>query len=374
MSEEPDYKTARKNAGFRWGVGGTQDALRELTGIPIREFNLNPSACIEAYKKGRPLLRDMYGEDVLLPGVATPAISYGHVNGLGSELLFPEGGEVAHTHIYSSLEEGIAALRKPVDFAAAGMAPFFLDFRHTLQDAFPGEKVSFSYGYEGPITTAWELRGESFFMDIYDNPEATLEFLNLATESIIAFHCFYSKVNDTPAFNPRSGGMCDDISSMIPPHMWREFVLPYWDQYYSGITTGNRYAHVEDLRPAQLKYLEEAGLMRYDPSISPQLNPRIIYSECRIPFNWRLGSFHYFRMDCRDVEDFVFQAVADGASRVSTSIEGVMCNEHITEKVLTFIRAAKEAKQLLDDGASRKKIGGLVSESGRKKFWDHWFE
>ena len=39
---------ARDEAGFRWHVSASQGALREVTGIPIREFNLNPEACIEA--------------------------------------------------------------------------------------------------------------------------------------------------------------------------------------------------------------------------------------------------------------------------------------------------------------------------------------
>ena len=56
-----DYETARREAGFTWSVGGSQGALRAVTGVPIREFNLDPSACAEAYRRGRPLLREMFG-------------------------------------------------------------------------------------------------------------------------------------------------------------------------------------------------------------------------------------------------------------------------------------------------------------------------
>lgn len=103
----PDYEVAREKAGFSWSASSSQGALREVSGIAIRDFNLDPSACIEAYRKGRPILREMFEGQVSLPAPATPAISYGHVNCLGSELLFPEGGEVAHTHVYGSLQEGI---------------------------------------------------------------------------------------------------------------------------------------------------------------------------------------------------------------------------------------------------------------------------
>lgn len=102
------------------------------------------------------------------------------------------------------------------------------------------------------------------------------------------------------------------------------------------------------------------------------LNPRMISSECRVPFGWRLGSFHYADMTSRDVEDFVYQAVADGASSVLTYLEPNLCNPAGVEKVHAFIRAGKNVKRLLDQGADRKKIGELVSESGRQKFWERW--
>ena len=111
------------------------------------------------------------------------------MNGLGSELLFPPDGEVAHTHVYGDLETGIAALQRPVDFAVAGMAPFFLDYKRRLEAAFPGRTVHFSYGLEGPLTTAYELRGEGFFLDLMDRPGLAAEFLRLATASIGAFVC-----------------------------------------------------------------------------------------------------------------------------------------------------------------------------------------
>jgi len=374
MFKKPNYKTAREKAGFTWYVRGSQSALRELTGIPIREFNLKPEACIEAYRKGRPLLQEMFGEDVQLPAPATPAISYGHVNGLGSELVFPEGGEVAHTHIYTSLENGISALKEPVDFASAGMAPFYIDSREKMKDAFPDEEIGFSYGLGGPITTAYELRGDGIFTDVFDNPALTREFLGLVVESILQFHRFHCSVIGILAMNPDGSGMCDDISSMIPQRMWHEFVLPFWDKYYNGMTTGIRTAHVEDLRPAQLKYLEETGLSYYDPSISPQINPEIIFCECRVPFGWRLGSFHYYNMDCQDVRDFVFKAAVDGASVVFTVVAEDMCNEPTVEKVHAFISAAKEVKKLLDQGVSRSELSQYVSASGKDKFWVKWPE
>ena len=92
LHAKPDYSALRAETPFTWSVSATYLALLEVTGIPIRRFNLDPAAGVELYRKGWPMLREMFGEDVALWGPSTPPISYGHVNGLGSRLTFPDGG------------------------------------------------------------------------------------------------------------------------------------------------------------------------------------------------------------------------------------------------------------------------------------------
>jgi len=192
MFQKPDYDVLREEAGFSWQVGTTVYALLGLTGTPLGEYNLKPEACVEMYRKGWDLFRGVYpdAETFALPRVSTPSVSYGHANGLGAELLFPEHGEVAHTHIYASLEEGIEALKQPVDFASAGMAPFYLEYKAHLQKAFPEQQIGFGYGLEGPLTTAYELRGDGIFYDLMDEPELAGRFLALVTASIHEFWRF----------------------------------------------------------------------------------------------------------------------------------------------------------------------------------------
>ncbi|NUP98546.1 MAG: hypothetical protein HUU35_01690 [Armatimonadetes bacterium] len=369
----PDYATARAAAGFGWSAAGAQGAMRQLSGVPIQEFNLNPTACAAAYRIGRPRLREMFGPEVAIPGICTPAVSYGHANCLGSSLSFPEGGEVAHDHPYGSLTEARAAVTRPVDFASAGCAPFYLDFREQLRAAFPGEPVGFGFGMEGPITSAYELRGEGFFTDIYDQPAEAVAFLAELTDSIVDYRRWTASLDGQTLPSPSGTGMCDDLSSFIPAARWPELVLPAWERYYRGCTTGPRSVHVEDLRAAQLPHLEAAGINRYDPSISGKLNPRIIAQSCRVPFVWRLGAFHYRSMTLTDVADFVYQAAADGASGVITVIEEIMCNESTAAKVRAFVAAAKEAKALLSAGASRAELGERVTPANRARYWDDWW-
>lgn len=378
MAKTPNYETLRTETEFQWFVSSAYPALVELTNIPTKDIYLDPKAGIELYRKGRPMLREMFGEEVGLPALNTPAISYGHINGLGAELFFPDNGEVNHSKPCTTLEKGVELLKSKmdIDFATAGMAPFYLDYRQKMTEAFDGETCGFWYGAEGPMTTAYTLRGNDVFYDPYDNPELFKEFLRLEVESIIKFLHFKIRAFDkeAPLVNPDGSGMCDDLSAMFKPEMWPEFVLPYIDQYYNGLTTGVRSAHIEGLRPDHMPHLEQIGLVYFDPSVSPQINPKIINARCRVPFGWRLVSFHYHTMNCRDVEDFVFQSVADGACRVFTYVSATMCNEPTVEKVHAFIRASKQAEQMLKQGATREKIGECVSAEGKKKFWDTWPE
>jgi len=370
----PNYKTARHEAGFNWRVSGSYLSALVLSGVEVKDFYTEPEACIEVYKTGRPRMYEMFG-DWLPPLVpATPPISYMHVNGLGAELLFVDGGEVGHTHPFASLEAAIAKLKEPVDWAAAGDAPYYMDFWEKMKAAFPDEKVGFSFGVEGPLTTAYELRGEGFFTDLFDEPELVKEFLRLTTDSIIDVFRFRAELDGAEFPNSTGSGMVDDIASFVPARMFEEYALPYWEQYYTGITTGTRSAHVEDLKRDQLRYLQDVGLKYFDPSISHQLNPPMLRDEIEVPFGWRLGSFHYRDMNEELVRDFVFQAAADGASQVFTIIEGTLTTDEGYSKVMAFKAAGEDVAQLLAEGCSREELRSCVSDRGKARFWDRFPE
>ena len=91
-------------------------------------------------------------------------------------------GLQAVEHVFQdSLDRAITALKQPVDFGQAPRAQFYLDFLAKVQKAFPDEKVWYSYSWEGPVTTAYEFRGDAFFLDVFDEPEKAREFLGRLT-------------------------------------------------------------------------------------------------------------------------------------------------------------------------------------------------
>ena len=107
MDNRPDYENLRSETKFRWYVSSAYYVFWGLVDIAIQEVNAKPEAMIELSKKGRPLFREMWGDEIPMPGISTPAISYGLLNGPGAELIFPKGGEVNFTVICDSISEGI---------------------------------------------------------------------------------------------------------------------------------------------------------------------------------------------------------------------------------------------------------------------------
>lgn len=334
---------------FYWRAGCGMPAYAVLANVRFDRIFTEVDAIVEAYTKGRPAAQELFGPEVGMGGPIWPMISYGHVNTLGCKLIFPEDSEVAHEPIYGSLREGIRALKREVDFAGQGMFPFYLGLWNKLRKAFPHKEISFGgFKSEGPLTTAWLLRGHDFFVDLLEYPDDAKEYLRLVTNSIIGYNKLLRRVNGLPEFSTDGVGMADDISAMIAPTQWLEYVVPFHEQYYRGQTHGQRSAHIEDLTVAHLKYLDTINLSSYDPSVSEKLTPALIRDHCHVPFSWMLNTTHYPSRSCGDIERWVLDAVANGAVGVKTTVERVMCTPETAKKVRAFISACKKVKSLLD--------------------------
>ncbi len=356
------HPTRRPDTPFTWYVSCGMPTYAALAGVRFDRLFREADAIAEAYTVGEPKARALFGPQVRYGGPGWAGISYGHANCLGSTLRFPRDSEVAHTPIYGSLGEGIAALQQPVDWASAGLMPTYLDLWEQLKRAFPDQHIGFSgFGYEGPITTAWEVRGHSFFTDTYDDPERYSEFMRLLTRSILDYAAFVRALNGQP---PRSDrvSLYDDVSSLIHPRRWPELVLPYQEQFFLGqeLDAARRHAHIENLVPAHLPYLDALGLDSFDPSVSPRLRPADLRERCSVPFLWRLNGMHVRDLTRDQVRRFVLNAVAEGASGVFCTLSRTMTGPTEAAKIHTFIEAAAQVEQLLAGDSTREELAAYA--------------
>jgi hypothetical protein len=348
---------------FGWSVSGGIEALSVLAGIRFDRMFSELDAIVEAYREGSRIARDWFGPEVPFGGPRWASISYGHINCLGSTLVFPEDSEVAHTPIYDSLAEGIRALRREIDFTQAGLFPFYLDLWAQLQRAFPEQSVPFcGFGVEGPLTTAWLLRGLGFFMDLYDDPSGAREYLGLVTRSIIDYQRVVARINGRPEYDPQGVGIADDGAAMIPPQLWPEFVVPFLEQYFSALTGGGRHAHIEDLVPDHLRFLDELHLTSFDPSVSRKLSPALILAGCRVPFTWRFNEIESGWYSPEQPRRWVFTAAAEGAPAICTGIWRNTCTAVGRANIAAFTAAAREVQGLLSQGVPLERLSAAAGE------------
>lgn len=331
----------RRPQGFTWTVGGGIEALSAMAGIRFDRMFLDLDAIVEAYRRGTPIARERFGPDIAFGPPRWASISYGHLNCLGAELRFPEGSEVAVTPLYGSLAEGIRALKREVDFACQGRFPFYLDLRARLRAAFPDLAIPFAgFGCEGPLTTAWLLRGQDFFLDLYDDPPLAAEYVRLATESVVRYRRLLARVNGEPEFSAAGAPLADDGAAMIPPGLWPELVVPNLERYFSALTSGCRWAHIEDLTVAHLPFLDRLQIDFYDPSVSRRLSPALIRRHCGVPFHWRLNEPEYEYLSPEEAARWVRDAAAEGADRVATEVWRNNATPRAAQIVHAFVRAA----------------------------------
>ena len=331
---------------FEYKIDIIYDALTYLSNINISEYFLDPSSYKKIFHIGRSKIRSLFGDDIELPSVACPHLAYGHLSCLGAEVIFPENSDPSMRPFITSIDEGIEKLIRDIDFSTNSLFNNHISFYNYLKKEFPEHKVSFSgFGCEGPITTAVLMRGQDFFMDLYDEPLKVKEFLKLLTNSIVSFKQFIRSINGLSKIDYEVGGLADDFASMIPPKLWQDFVIPYWEQYYTGVTIGKRRLHVENLLSDHLKFLNDCKIEFYDPSVSSKLMPQIIKENVDIPFSWLLPTFELIYMPKEDIEEWVNKSFENGASLIHTEVSKLMCENDNYIKIIDFINAANRYRK-----------------------------
>jgi hypothetical protein len=334
---------------FDFTASADYDSAVFAAGVKMREYFHDNSALEKVCSVGRKNLREMLGPDIAIPKVMLPPISYGHIICLGAKPEYPEDSEPNIKTPYTNIDEIIAVLKKDIDFSDNWLFKTYLEKFEFLKCKFPEEKVVFeNFCYEAPITTAVLLRGQDFYMDLYDCPEKVKELLELVTQSIIRFAKLVRRINGQPEIDPSGDALGDDLAALVAPEMWEEFVLPYWNTYFEGLTTGNsRYVHVEGLYPQHLPCLKKCNLNMtfFDPSVSRRLKVTDVVREIDVPFLWLLSTFEIHGLDMDQIETWVDDALAAGATNLSARMNRFSLWENDISKFQHFVEVCRSKYQ-----------------------------
>ena len=216
-------------------LGVSDEAITEVAGIPLKPFLTDPDVMFDACAKADAHFNSEYG---LRVAPRVPLHGWWSLVLLDVEIAYPEDG---WPHPLTRLEraEDVEGLVMPEGdtFADPRLAPLV-----AYDKAVRAVTGSGSYIHDGvtlgPVTFARTLRGDDFFLDLYEAPEYAHKLLDFGT----TFHLVFQRARRQYAGNLKETFMhiADDFGGMISPAMWPEFVLPYWKRIFDarGVQAG----------------------------------------------------------------------------------------------------------------------------------------
>lgn len=322
---------------FRYFVGIVNNAIAWTLDEKLKDMYLNPEVAARCYSEGFEMAKELYGNSVHMPGLTTPPISYIHLTTLGASLQFPEydGEPNIRPVSFSSIDQAIEVVEKPVNFAECEWVRNRLDFAKKMEEIL-GRHVNCHLGVEGPITSAVPFYGMDFYVELLEKPEKSKRFLKAMTDSIVEFIKFTRQIQGQPLRSP-SHGICDDLSSLIGPSLWDEFVLSFWNQIYEAFDATNRHLHCENLTEAHLPFLNKVSLNHFDPSHAPALHPSMLKRHLKMSWRWRVQNIH-INAGHDVVRKVMEDAVRNGATMLTFYVGKGIYPEHVD----FFIRTAEE--------------------------------
>lgn len=198
--------------------------MAEYGGVPQREYHNDPEKMLQCQAKAQkrfnglsPLYTDF--------GVVTEAAAF-------CEIYWPEDDSPWAKPALKSIEE-VDNLNVP-DTKTDGLFPKIMEYFETMNSM--AEEQGLAMGVassrgpvgfgslRGPVVLAALIRGiNEFFVDMYDNPAKCHQLLDVATETLLAYLDMQKQTLGSLA----AVFLCDDISGLLSPSLFKEFFIPY---------------------------------------------------------------------------------------------------------------------------------------------------
>ncbi len=258
----------------------------EYAGIPQGEYYTDLERAIEVARLYPERFEAATGYRPPSPPTL-PIVAYEGVAALGGQLVFPREHQpmIANQGHVLDAPEAVDRL-VPADPWRNPRFLRHLDWYRQLRERFPEERIGFSAGQEGPVTTAGLLRGQTFFLDCLEDPARAHHLLEVCTETFIQWTRAADEVTGTTR---RTAGIADDYAGLLSPRLWPEFVLPYYRRIAEALGPDGWSLHTELVRREHLPLLRDLGLKHINFSEDQYLRPRDVFELLPgVPFDWHI--------------------------------------------------------------------------------------
>jgi len=319
-------------------LGISDEAITEVAGIKLRPFLTDPQMMFDACAKADVFFGREYGlrvpPRVPLHGWWTLALLDIHIE-------YPEDGW-PHPMVRLERAADVERLAMPEGdfFAHPGLAPLVEYDRAVCKVT--GRSSCIHDGLPlGPVTFARTLRGDDFFVDLYDSPEHAHKLLDLGAE----LHLALQRQRLRYSGNPKEDLMhiADDFAGMISPAMWPEFVLPYWKRIFEerGVQAGCKtiMLHSELMNPAQqMLAVEDLPINCIECGEDPNVTVEDM-NATGLEYWWHIKALEMLNGTADDVRRSFREAAEGGAPVIASGIT----HRHIPpENIRAFLEMSEE--------------------------------
>jgi len=322
--------------GQSFSFGFSDSLLAEVGGVKQNELHFDVEAILQSYERIKPLARRL-GVEPPIPRLA--GFCYPHIASLGAKIVFAEDAEPKPFPIIHQPEE-IDQLTEPKDYLAAPLIQERLKICAEIKRRCPQSPNFIGHPLEGPITTAVLLMGSDFLTLPYDDPKRAHRLLKFCTKSALNYARTISEHFGTP-IQPGLHGFPDDFGGMFPPKIFKEFVVPYWEEIFQGLKATERSLHSELLRVEHLPFLKELKIEYFDPSADQYLTPELLHQHCPCKFQSRILSLHIHDLSAEELEAMYCKIAESKPYLISFS----MSRLEDEPKIQHLLNVAREMKE-----------------------------
>jgi uroporphyrinogen-III decarboxylase len=133
-------------------------------------------------------------------------------------------------------KEEILNFNLPKDISKSGLVPQAIEYINYYKNILPSEIHIYLPDIQGPLNIAHLIRGDEFFIDLYDDPEFVHKLMELSTQAYIKVSLLMKEIIGEPydrgyhnSLYMAKGGvrMCEDTTTLLSPKIVGKFVCPY---------------------------------------------------------------------------------------------------------------------------------------------------